>query len=155
MNDTLGKSGIELAMETKLRGQDGEEKVTVNNNLITDIDTISESKPGETVKLTVNVTYQIKLQGILDNFINNFQSFNQKPELKDVHAGAIVVLDAKTGAVKGMVNAPTYNLKDYSEHYDELLKAEYTPLFNRATYGQYRPGSTFKTITATAGLMKA
>lgn len=152
MNDTLGKSGIELAMETKLRGQDGEEKVTVNNNLITDIDTISEFKPGETVKLTVNGTYQIKLQGILDNFINNFQSFNQKPELKDVHAGAIVVLDAKTGAVKGMVNAPTYNLKDYSEHYDELLKAEYTPLFNRATYGQYRPGSTFKTITATAGL---
>lgn len=152
LNDTLGKSGIESAMESTLRGQNGEEKVTIRDNTIANIETITEAKSGETVKLTVNGTYQLKLQNILDSFIANFQNINQKPELKDVHSGAIVVLDAKTGAVKGMATAPTYNLIDYKNDYESLQNAEYSPLFNRATYGLYRPGSTFKTITATAGL---
>ena len=56
------------------------------------------------------------------------------------------------GAMLGMVTAPTYNLEDYKVDYEAILNAENTPLVNRATDGLYRPGSTFKTITATAGL---
>lgn len=154
LNDVVGRNGIESAMETELRGQNGEQQITVSNGSITDIETITAAKPGSTVKLTVNSTYQLKLQGILDNFLANFHSINQKPELNnvDVSCGAIVVLDAKTGAVKGMATAPTYNLLDYKNNYEEISTAENSPLIDRATYGLYRPGSTFKTITATAGL---
>lgn len=152
LNDVLGKSGIEKAMETELRGQNGSEKITVNNGQITAIDLASEAKSGSTVKLTVNGTYQLELQSILDNFIANFPSINTNSKLKDVNCGAIVVLDAKTGAVRGAANAPTYNLLDYVNDYESVLNAENAPLFNRATYGLYKPGSTFKTITATAGL---
>lgn len=152
MNDKVGKSGIESAMENVLRGQNGEEELTVLNGNVIDRKTVTPTSAGETVKLTVSGTYQQRLQGILDNFIANFQSFNMNPKLTNVKCGAIAVLDAKTGAVKGLATAPTYNLKDYSEHYDYFLNAENSPLLNRSTYGQYRPGSTFKTITATAGL---
>ena len=152
-NDVLGKSGIEAAMETPLRGINGEEQIAVKDGKVRDIKTITEATSGETVKLTVDGVYQLKLQNILDNFLNNtFPSINPKPWLLKGNCGAICVLDARTGAVKGMATAPTYNLKDYSENYDYFLQAKDSPLVNRCSYGLYRPGSTFKTVTATAAL---
>ncbi|MDE6798074.1 MAG: hypothetical protein K2J36_08710 [Ruminococcus sp.] len=139
-------------METELRGQNGVEEITVKNGSVTNVKTISETNSGSTVRLTVDGAYQLKLQGILDNFLANFQNINTNWHLQNVHKGAIVVLDAKTGAVRGMATAPTYNLKEYATDYDELLNDEDSPLLNRCTYGLYRPGSTFKTVTATAGL---
>lgn len=148
MNDEVGKSGIEYAMESQLRGESGTEEVTILDGAIVDIKTLDETIPGQTVKLTVDGTFQVKLQGVLDNFLKNFGYFNGAK----VEKGAVVVLDAKTGAVRGMATAPTYNLKDFEENYEELLKEPNSPMFNRCTWGQYLPGSTFKTITATAGL---
>lgn len=148
MNDQVGKSGIEYAMETELRGKSGVEEVTILNDSIVDIKTVEETVPGQTVKLTVDGAFQIKLQGVLDNYFSKFGYFNGRK----VEKGALVVLDAKTGAVRGMATAPTYNLKDFEENYDELLEDPNSPMFNRCTWGQYLPGSTFKTITATAGL---
>ncbi len=149
LNDTLGKSGIESAMETELRGQNGLEEISVSDGAVTGVNTISETNSGSTVKLTVDGAYQLKLQGILDNFLNDYLKKNWYGK---ANKGAIVVLDAKTGAVKGMATAPTYNLKDYAVNYEELMNDEDAPLLNRCTYGLYRPGSTFKTVTATAGL---
>lgn len=150
LNDTLGKSGIESAMETELRGQNGIEEISVKDGAVSDIKTISETNSGSTVKLTVDGAYQLRLQGILDDFLDNYLSVNWRHG--NANKGAIVVLDAKTGAVKGMATAPTYNLKDYAINYEDLLNDEDSPLLNRCTYGLYRPGSTFKTVTATAGL---
>ncbi|MBQ4535049.1 MAG: hypothetical protein IJA18_07590, partial [Ruminococcus sp.] len=152
LNDTLGKSGIEKAMEKELRGVNGEEKVVFQDDNVIDIQTITHAESGASVKLTVDGNFQLKLQGILDKFIENFPSINPKPNILDGKCGAIAVIDVKTGAVRGFANAPTYNLKDYLEDYDYFLSAENSPLVNRCTYGLYRPGSTFKTITATAGL---
>ncbi len=148
MNDTVGKSGIEYAMETELRGKSGVEEVTILDNAIADVRTLEETVPGQTVKLTIDGAFQIKIQNALDNFLQRFGYYGGNK----VEKGAVVVLDAKTGAVLGMATAPTYNLKDFEEKYDELLKAPNSPMFNRCTWGQYLPGSTFKTITATAGL---
>ena len=139
-------------METPLRGINGEEQIAVKDGVVRDVKTITEATSGETVKLTVDGAYQLKLQGILDNFLAGFPAINPNPGILKGNCGAICVLDAKTGAVKGMATAPTYNLKDYVENYEYFLEAENSPLVNRCTYGLYRPGSTFKTITATAGL---
>ncbi len=154
MNDVVGKGGIESAMEKELRGQKGSEKVTVTDGSISEVSTEKEAVSGNTVRLTVDGEYQVRLQNILDNFLANFQRINSKKELrgKDLHCGAIVVLDTKDNAVRGLATAPTYDLNDYKNDYDSVLNAENTPLVNRATDGLYLPGSTFKTITATAGL---
>ena len=156
LDDTVGKSGIERAMESTLRGTDGIKEITVENGVVVSSDMKTPVEAGKTVQLTVNSDYQRELQNILDGFINNFDSLrDSKTEqlgLKKISCGAIVVLDAKTAGVLGMVTAPTYNLGDYKVDYEAILNAENTPLVNRATDGLYRPGSTFKTITATAGL---
>lgn len=150
LNDVVGKSGIEAVMEDTLRGKNGVEEITLNNNAIINSKIITPVENGKTVKLTVNSKYQRKLQDILENFINNFGSFGRYD--LDAQCGAIVVLDAKTGAVRGMATAPTYDLNEYVSDYNKILNADNTPLVNRATDGVYRPGSTFKTITATGGL---
>lgn len=148
MNDIVGKSGIEYAMETELRGQNGLEEVTILNGAVADIRTVEESVPGQTVKLTIDGAFQAKIQDTLDNFLDRFGYYGGRK----VEKGAVTVLNAKTGAVLAMATAPTYNLKDFEENYTELLEAPNSPMFNRCTQGLYLPGSTFKTITATAGL---
>ena len=148
MNDVVGKSGIEYAMETELRGQSGFEEVTILNGAIADIRTVEETVPGQTVKLTIDGAFQAEIQEALDSFLDRFGYYGGNK----VEKGAVTVLDAKTGAVLAMATAPTYNLRDFEENYDKLLEDPNSPMFNRCTWGQYLPGSTFKTITATAGL---
>lgn len=148
MNDVVGKSGIESVMEEILKGQNGIEEITVSNNAVVNSKIITPVQNGQTVKLTVDSKYQQKLQNILDNFLDSYGGYNGYSS----DCGALVVLDAKTGAVRGMATAPTYDLNDYINDYNSVLNADNTPLINRATDGLYRPGSTFKTITATGGL---
>ena len=106
--------------------------------------------------LTVDSTFQKDLQNILGNFIKNFDKLRDaKTEgegLGKVTSGALVVLDTTDNSVLGLATYPTYNLNDYTKDYDKLASDETSPLLDRATVGLYRPGSTFKTITATAGL---
>lgn len=148
-NDVIGKSGIEKAMETYLRGKDGTRKIAISNGEATSIENTVEAVPGNTVELTIDSVFQGKVQDILANHINWLHT---QPKGTNASAGSIVVLDVKTGAVLAMVNYPSYDINDYINNYSEVLNREYSPLINRAIDGLYRPGSTFKTVTATAAL---
>lgn len=150
----VGISGIEKAMEDELQGTDGVRTITFENGVAVSDEITEAVDAGHTVQLTVNSEFQRGLQEILGNFLANFGYTNARWELKrqGINSGALVVLDARTGAVLGEATAPTYDLTEYSERYSELIEERGNPLFNRATQGLYRPGSTFKTITATAGL---
>jgi peptidoglycan glycosyltransferase len=66
--------------------------------------------------------------------------------------GAVVALDPSSGAIRAMVSAPTYDPNKLDDLGATLLKAGDQPLLNRATQGLYPPGSTYKTVTATAAL---
>jgi len=153
LNDVIGKSGIEKAMESKLRGTKGTRTLELLNGAVVSDMVTEEAIPGNTIKLTLDMNYQRKVQEILENHIvwlNNQTSYNKKGENAD--AGAIVVLDVKTGALLAAATAPTYDINDYLTDYASVINRENTPLVNRATNGLYRPGSTFKTATATAAL---
>lgn len=153
LNDVIGKSGIEKAMESELRGTKGTRTLELLNGAVVSDMVTEEAVPGHTVKLTLDMDYQRKVQEILENHIlwlNNQTSYNKKGE--NANAGAIVVLDVKTGALLAAATAPTYDLNDYLTDYASVISRENTPLVNRATNGLYRPGSTFKTVTATAAL---
>lgn len=138
----VGISGLEKAMESELQGKDGVRTISFENGIAVSDEMTEEVQAGHTIQLTVNAEFQRGLQKILETFLKQH----------GWSCGAIVVLDAETGAILGEVTAPTYDLTEYAEHYDELIEDKKNPLFNRATMGLYRPGSTFKTITATAGL---
>lgn len=71
--------------------------------------------------------------------------------------GALVALDPKTGAVLALYSSPTYDLSRFSQadrgaYWQELLTNKEIPLYNRAVQGAYPPGSTYKMVTAIAGL---
>ncbi len=153
LNDVLGKSGVEKAMESQLRGVTGTRELELLNGVVASDTITKETVPGNTVKLTIDMDYQQKVQQILENHIEwlqNQTSTNKKGE--NANAGAIVVTDVKTGAVIAAATSPTYSISDYLENYSAVANGENSPLINRATSGLYRPGSTFKTVTATAGL---
>lgn len=153
INDVLGKGGVEKAMESQLRGVTGTRGLELINGIVTSDTVITEAVPGHTVKLTLDMDYQHKVQQILDNHIywlKNQTSAKKKGE--NACAGAIVVADAKNAAILAAATSPTYDINDYLNNYSKVASAENSPLLNRATSGLYRPGSTFKTVTATAGL---
>ena len=151
-NDTIGKYGIESAMESVLRGTNGERTIVRDSNGLALSDTITkEVVAGNSVRLTINAKDQNTLQEILANQINWLN--NTADRGQECDAGAVVVLNAKTGAVLGMATYPTYDLKQSVEDYASVIELPGSPMLNRCTYGVYRPGSAFKTITAADGLI--
>ena len=153
LNDSLGKGGIEKAMEDTLRGHKGTRTIEILDGLVINDEITEEAVPGNTIKLTIDSNYQRKVQQILENHIYWLQ--NQESSAAkgtDANAGALVVLDVKTGALLAAATYPTYDLLDYINDYSAVANGDNAPLTNRATSGLYRPGSTFKTVTATAAL---
>lgn len=77
----------------------------------------------------------------------------------DPHSGSMVITDVNTGDVLALVSYPGYdnnmmaNTVD-ADYYAQLLSDKSTPLINYATQQLTAPGSTFKPVTATAGLME-
>ena len=65
-----------------------------------------------------------------------------------------MVLDVNSGDVLASASYPTYDLSTFLQNYTELANDPLNPLFNRATQGIYPPGSTFKMVTAIAGLQE-
>lgn len=61
--------------------------------------------------------------------------------------GAVVVMEASTGKILAMVSKPTFDANTVAENWEALNNDPDSSLFNRATMGQYTPGSTFKIVT--------
>ena len=75
----------------------------------------------------------------------------------NANAGSVVVMNVNTGDVLAMASYPDYEPQLFAngistEKYNEYINSTEKPLFNRAISGAYAPGSTFKMITAIAGL---
>lgn len=155
MNDVIGISGIELALEEELRGERGVRTITRSSDGTELSDEVTaEPKAGNSVQLTIDSKFQKQVQDIIQYHIDFLNSpyYTQDDRGIGCSAGAAVVLDVKTGGVLAMASNPGYDINDLIENYEAVLNAENSPIFNRALNGVYRPGSTFKTITATAGL---
>lgn len=152
-DDKIGKYGVEKAMEKYLKGYDGVRIVEQNSKGEVISEKIQkEPVSGDTVMLTIDKNFQVEVQKILQNHINFLNTKASKG--KEANAGAIVVIDVKTGDVLASANYPTYDINDYRKSYETLSKDPNQPLLDRAFNGLYRPGSTFKTVTATGDLME-
>ena len=151
MNCYVGKEGMEAAFEEYLHGQDGYMVVTrapdgtiVNENVVT------PAKAGGNVYTTIDIGLQAVAEESLKARIS---SLNQDRSAEErVTGGAVVVEQVKTGQLLVSASYPTYDPAYLRRDYSLLLHTENDPLFNRATMGQYNPGSTFKMTTALAGL---
>lgn len=136
-----GRAGIEIYYDSYLRGSPGEKQLLVDaRGFAIRERVVTEARRGPDLRLTIDSTIQREVERQLEG-----------------EKGACVVLDPRDGSVLACASAPTYDLRDFvpsltHERYAQLSKDPGKPLLNRAAGGAYAPGSTFKPITALAGL---
>jgi penicillin-binding protein A len=91
-----------------------------------------------------------------DDIVTNLDADAQRVALADLEEqgfGAVVAIEPSTGAVKVMASNKPYDPNRVPDELEQLIgNVIETPLLNRATQGLYPPGSTFKVVTAAAGL---
>src|SRR5262249_31320591 len=91
-----------------------------------------------------------------NDIVTNLDAEAQRVALSDLESagfGAVVAIEPSTGEVKVMASNAPYDPNRIPDEFTKLNQQNVrTPLFNRATQGRYPPGSTFKVVTAAAGL---
>ena len=138
--DNQGLSGIELAYDEYLKGEDGSikyysdgfgkklEKATVYNS----------PQSGMNVALTIDINIQQAIENELDNVVTKY---NPQQAL-------IVVANPKTGEIYGMSSRPNFNPNEYNKYDLETINRN-LPIFNT-----YEPGSTFKVISLASSIQE-
>ena len=136
-----GRAGLEVYYDSYLRGVPGVRELTVDaNGYAIRARTVEEPQRGLDLRLSLDVDLQREAERQLAGL-----------------RGACVALDPNTGAVLAFASAPGYDPNDFvptlsHDLYQRLAKDPAKPLLNRASGGAYAPGSTFKPVTALAGL---
>ena len=141
--DFIGKTGLEKVYEVELRGRDGVRYYEVDaggrtRQEFSERDQLAD--PGQELQLTIDMDLQLAAERALPDSL----------------AGAVVALDARTGAVLAMANRPTFDPNIFvsfqaQKERKKVLQSE-TTLLNRAIRGLYPPGSTLKMIGAIAAM---
>jgi penicillin-binding protein 2 len=150
-DEQVGLAGIEEWGENYLSGTRGG-LLTVVGPSGEYIETIQESDPKQarSIYLSIERDFQVAVEQALADAIESHPF---------AEAGSIVVLDPQTGAVRAMASYPDYDpvifdhLRiDGDADLMRVLNDPGQPLLNRATQGEYPPGSTFKIVTFSAGV---
>lgn len=151
MNDMVGKSGIEYAMEEYLRGEDGEKVITTDADGNVTVTVTKEPVQGRTVVLTIDSEMQKIAQDIFEKQTEAYAA-SSKNEYGVSAAGAVIVNDPNTGEILACVSYPSYDLSTYKEKVVALMKNERAPLWNRALRSAYAIGSTSKPSVGIAAI---
>lgn len=140
--DFIGRMGTEAVYEEKLKGRNGRELVEVDasGNILRVLGRDPEL-PGEDVTLSIDAFLSKTVEASFPKNIN----------------GTVIVSKPQTGEAFVLFSNPTFSPNSFSlgmsqEEYSKLLSNPNKPLFNRAIGGVYPPGSTYKLVTALAGL---
>lgn len=137
----IGKLGVEAKMEADLRGKAGTRRIEVNatGRVMRELDR-KEGDPGANVQLTVDHRLQNYVQARLGG-----------------ESAAAVVLDVRSGDILAISSAPSFDPNLFvrgisGPDYRALTENDHRPLADKSVQGAYPPGSTFKMVTALAGL---
>ncbi|MCE9507332.1 MAG: penicillin-binding protein 2 [Alphaproteobacteria bacterium] len=138
----IGKTGVEKKYDGTLRGEAGQIQAEVNvvGREIREL-SHTEGKKGHRLTLTIDADLQMQCQEYLGREASS----------------AAVVMDAHNGEVYALCSHPSFDPNLFSsgipaDMWEELLANPTNPLTNKVISGQYPPGSTFKMVTAMAGL---
>ncbi|WP_094511157.1 penicillin-binding protein 2 [Synechococcus sp. MW101C3] len=140
LQDRIGRTGLERVYENHLRGEWGGQQLEVNaDGQVQRVLGDKPSRAGNDLRLTLDLELQKAAEKALSG----------------VSKGAIVAMDPQTGAIRAMASRPNFDPNIFSEgpttaQWNELNRPE-APMLNRALRG-FPPASTFKVITAIAGL---
>jgi penicillin-binding protein 2 len=153
LNANVGKTGVELTYEDELRGTRGKKQIEVDaagREVRVLPGAVISPTAGHNLILSLDLGLQRKAQEALAEGLRK----------AGVKAGSVVILNPQTGEVLALVSLPSYDNNLFAgaikaEDLDRLIGDPMRPLLNRATMVAYPPGSTFKMVTASAGLQEA
>ncbi len=164
-SDTVGKTGLEAIYERFLHGTAGSNKIVVDpaGKLLDELGG-QLPVPGYDVKLYLDAKLQATVERDLREGLERARSIADEDPGNEVanfvaNAGAVVVIDPKTGGVEASASWPAYDPtlfvkgmsnREYKRRFANPSAGD--PLFDRATQGAYAPGSTFKPFVALAAL---
>ena len=151
--DTVGQAGLEYQYEQYLRGEYGSQTVSLDASgktipgLVTNV---NPPVPGGSITLNIDTREQTLARQSLKWFIDHTYKTTQ---------GVIIVQNPQNGKILAMVSLPGYDNNLFAngitqKDFQTLITSADQPLLNKAIGAQYAPGSTFKIVTATAGLDK-
>ena len=141
--DLIGKAGLERLRESDLSGTKGREYMEVNAlGFEQEVLKGERPVPGKDLLLTLDMDLQKVAEDELA--ANNY-------------AGAVVAMEANSGRLLAAASSPPLHIQDFvggisSANWKAMLDNPLNPLLNKVVQGQYPPGSTYKPITALAGL---
>lgn len=156
-NDIIGKSGIEYVFEEFLKGKNGVKQIDMDvEGTITNEYIAKEAVAGNDVILTIDSKLQATAEQALKNNIERIAN-GAFGKASPADAGVAVVLNVKTGEVLAMASNPDYDPSAFVNGIDEntwnyYINGDTKPLENKAISAMYSPGSTYKMVTALAGL---
>jgi cell division protein FtsI (penicillin-binding protein 3) len=137
--DDAGQEGIELAWQKSLAGQDGSRRV-IRNRLGQPIEDVASIRvPHDGTDLTLAIDSRVQYLA--------FGELKRAVESQHAKAGAIVVIDVRSGEILALANLPTYDPNDRHKLTGEQLR-------NRVLTDTYEPGSTLKPFTIALALEK-
>ena len=144
--DFVGKNGLENIYESLLRGKKGYKEVEVDVSG-RELKTLRKLSPesGNNLILTLDVKIQEELEKLMTETAE--QNMN----------GSVVVMKVQTGEIIAITSKPSFDPNKFAagispKNWRDLVTDEWHPLQNRSIHGQYPPGSTYKIVTAIAGL---
>jgi len=139
--DFIGKFGVEKGFEGFLKGKRGGRQVEVNvmGQVVKVLKTV-DALPGQNIYLTIDYILQKKAEALLEGT-----------------AGAVVAMDPETGNILVMASSPSFDQNAFVDgmshkQWESLISNPLRPMENKAVQGEYPPASTFKIVTAIAGL---
>lgn len=139
--DLVGKKGVEKSYDPHLRGDDGERVVVVDSRgRVLEEYRRDRAAAGRPLTLSLDLDLQQEAARLMEDKV-----------------GAVVAMDPRTGEIRALYSAPSYNsnlLVRGVSHDDwrAILEAPHNPLQNRALQNTHSPGSVFKVVVAAAGL---
>ncbi len=139
--DLIGKRGIERIFNDQLRGEKGERYLEVDSRgFVQRRLKVKKALPGNDLRLTIDLELQSEAE----------KSLRGK-------AGAVCVMEVKTGNLLVMASSPNMEIQEFTggiskDIWQEHLQNQLRPLINKNIQGLYPPASTYKIVTAVAGL---
>lgn len=133
----IGQVALEQNYETVLKGTDGKKRVVKDglHQVIADVENVASPIPGKNLQLSIDQRIQYLA----------YRELQQAVEANKAKAGALVVLDAKTGEILAAANQPSFNPNSKAELKESIYR-------NRAFTEVFEPGSTVKPFTVAAAL---
>ena len=135
--DDNGQEGLELALQEWLGGKSGSQRVIKDRrgHIVEDAGSLHAPKPGSDVVLSLDRNVQHLAYRELENAIKQHHA----------KAGAVVVLDARSGEVLALANYPAYNPNNRGKVSSQAMR-------NRAIADLFEPGSTMKPFTVATAI---